>query len=86
MLCTEAEVDHARARRGGISKDDFSRLKKAVERLSKAQMYIDDTMSLTIGEMRSKLRKLKMEHGLDLVVVDYIQLMQGSGSSRRMES
>ena len=86
MLCTEAEVDHSRARKGGISKDDFVRLKKAVEKLSTAQMYIDDTMSVTIGEMRSKLRKLKMEHGLDMVVVDYIQLMQGSGSGRRAES
>ncbi|MDO4733535.1 MAG: replicative DNA helicase [Bacillota bacterium] len=86
MLCTEAEVDHSRARRGGISKDDFARLKKAVERLSSAQMYIDDTMSVSIGEMRSKLRKLKMERGLDLVVVDYIQLMQGGSGSRRAES
>ena len=86
MLCTEAEVDHSRARKGGISKDDFARLKGAVERLSHAQLYIDDTMSVTIGEMRSKLRKLKMEHGLDMVVVDYIQLMSSGGGGRRAES
>lgn len=85
MLCTEARVDHSLVQKGRASKGDFARLKKAVTALGSARLYIDDTMSITVTEMRSKCRKLKMEHGLDLVVVDYIQLMQ-SAPGRRIEN
>ena len=80
MLCTEAEVDQDKARKGMISKEDFRRLKAAVGSLSGAALYIDDTMRVTVGEMRSKCLKLKLERGLDLVVIDYIQLMQGGNN------
>ena len=85
MLCTAAEVDHSRARRGMISKGDMKNLKEHQEHLMHAQVYIDDTMSITVAEMRSKCRRLQREHGLDLVLIDYIQLMQGN-PGRRMES
>ena len=85
MLCTQAEVDHSRVRKGLASKTDIKRLSRAVTELSQAQIYIDDSMSVTTAEMRSKCRKLKMDHGLDLVVVDYIQLMQ-AGGARKVEN
>lgn len=85
MLCTEARVDHSRVRKGMASKSDFTRLKNGVAALSKARIYIDDTMSVSASEMRSKCRKLKMEHGLDLIVIDYIQLMQAS-AGRKVEN
>jgi replicative DNA helicase len=82
MLCTEARVDHSLVQKGRASKSDFTRLKKAVTYLGGAKLYIDDTMSVTVSEMRSKCRKLKMDQGLDLVVVDYIQLMQAGGGRK----
>ncbi len=85
MLCTEAKVDHSRVRKGMASKSDFVRLKNGVSALSKAQIYIDDTMSVSASEMRSKCRKLKTERGLDLVVIDYIQLMQAA-AGRKVEN
>lgn len=85
MLCTEARVDHSLVQKGRASKSDFSRLKQAVKSLGNARLYIDDTMSITVSEMRSKCRKLKMDQGLDLVVVDYIQLMQAA-AGRKVEN
>lgn len=83
LLCAEARVDAHKVRTGYLSKEDWSRLAKAMSRLSQARMFIDDTPGLSIVEMRSKARRVKAEHGLDLLVVDYLQLMSGaSGSSR----
>ena len=78
MLCTQAKVDHDNVRKGRASSEDFSRLARAVSEMSQARLYIDDSMSITPSGMRSKCRKLKMDVGLDLIVVDYIQLMQSS--------
>lgn len=86
MLCSEAKVDNGLCRKGRISREDIGRLKNAVASLSAAPVYIDDTMSVSVGEMRSKCRKLKTEHGLDLVVVDYIQLMHAGGGNRHPEN
>ena len=79
MLCSEARVDMHRLRSGFISEKDWAKLIQAVSRLSSARIYIDDSPSLSVLEMRAKARRLKLEHGLDLLIVDYLQLMQGRG-------
>ena len=79
MLTTEAQVDSHRFRTGLLSEADYGSLSNAMGRLSEARVYIDDTAALGVLEMRAKSRRLKAEHGLDLVIVDYIQLMQGRG-------
>ena len=79
MLTTEAEVDAHRLRTGLLSDDDYARLSPAMERLSNARVHIDDTAGIGVLEMRAKSRRLQAEHGLDLVIIDYIQLMQGRG-------
>jgi replicative DNA helicase len=68
-------------RSGFLSEKDWSRLIQAVSELSNARIFIDDTPSLGVVEMRAKARRLKMEHGLDLLIVDYLQLMQGGSRS-----
>ena len=79
MLCSEARVDMHRLRSGFISEKDWSKLIQAVSKLSSTRIFIDDSPSLSVLEMRAKARRLKLEHGLDLLIVDYIQLMQGRG-------
>ena len=72
ILCTQARVNHSLVRKGMASKQDLRRLAKAVNELSGAEMYINDTMKINISEIRSQCRKLKMDKGLDLIVIDYI--------------
>jgi replicative DNA helicase len=79
MLTTEAEVDSHRFRGGFLTESDYGKLSASLGRLAEARVFIDDTSSLGILEMRAKARRLKAEHGLDLLIVDYIQLMQGRG-------
>ena len=79
MLTAEGEVDSHRFRGGFLSERDYGRLSTALGRLSEARVFIDDTAGLGVLEMRAKARRLKAEHGLDLLVVDYLQLMQGRG-------
>lgn len=81
MLCAEAKVDAHKVRTGFIDKDEWPRLIHAAGSLSEAKVFIDDTPAVTVLEMRAKARRLKSEHGLGLVVVDYLQLMRG-GSGR----
>lgn len=76
MLCAEAQVDSSRLRTGYLTDTDWPRLSQAMGRLSEAPIYIDDTANLTAIEMRAKARKLKAEHGLGLIIIDYLQLMQ----------
>ncbi len=83
MLCAEARVDGHKVRSGYLSKEDWTRLAKAMSRLAKSRIFIDDTPGLSIIEIRSKARRLKAEHGLDLLVVDYLQLMSGTGGGNR---
>ncbi len=87
MLCAEARVDAHRLRTGRIGKEEWQRIIKAFAELSDSPMYIDDTPGVTVTEMRAKTRRLKLERGLDLVIVDYLQLMQGRGryDSRQQE-
>ncbi len=79
MLCAEAGIDSQRLRIGEMLENDWSALWSVCDEMSKAQIYIDDTPGITAMEMRGRARRLKAEHGLDLIVVDYLQLMQGSG-------
>ena len=79
MLTSEAEVDSHRFRGGFLSERDYGQLSTALGRLAEARVFIDDTASLGVLEARAKARRLKAEHGLDLLIIDYIQLMQGRG-------
>jgi replicative DNA helicase len=84
MLCSVGKVDAQRVRTGHLVKEDWPKLTRATGMLTAAPIYIDDTAGLTVLEMRAKARRLKSEHDLGLVVVDYLQLMQGrSGSENR---
>jgi replicative DNA helicase len=77
MLCSEAKVDSQAVRTGYLSASDWARLTSAAGRLSEAKIFIDDSPGLTVLEARAKARRMKAEHGLDLLVVDYLQLMRG---------
>ncbi len=83
LLCSRAEVDASKLRGGFLSEGDWPRLTRAAGLLSEAPIFIDDTPALNVLEIRAKARRLMREHGLDLIVVDYLQLMRGMG---RMES
>src|SRR3989441_1983158 len=79
MLCSESRVDAHKVRTGYLGKDDFRKLIDALGRTTQAPMYIDDSSTLTVMEMRAKCRRLKAERGLSVVVIDYLQLMSGYG-------
>ena len=87
MLTCEARIDAHRLKTGFLGENDWGKLSQALGTLSEASIYIDDSASIGVLEMRAKCRRLKAEHGLDLVIVDYIQLMQGRGrfESRTLE-
>ncbi|MGM0593881.1 MAG: replicative DNA helicase [Pseudomonadota bacterium] len=83
MMSSLGRIDQHRLRTGKLNDDDWPRLTSAVGILSEAPIYIDDTPGLTPTELRSRARRLSREHGLGLIVIDYLQLMQGSpGSSK----
>jgi replicative DNA helicase len=79
MLTGEARIDAHRLRGGFLGERDWSKLSQAIGTLSEAKIFIDDTASIGMLEMRAKCRRLASEHGLNLVIVDYVQLMQGRG-------
>ena len=87
MLTAEARIDAHRFRSGFLNEKDYGRLSHALGTLSEARVFIDDTASLGVLEMRAKARRLQAEHGLHLLIIDYIQLMQGRGrfESRQTE-
>src|SRR5512145_1240901 len=87
MLCSEAKVDSQAVRTGYLSASDWHRLTAAAGRLSEAALFIDDSPGLTVLEARAKARRMKAEHGLDLLVIDYLQLMRGRAAmeSRQQE-
>jgi replicative DNA helicase len=85
MLCSEGHVDAHRFRNGFLSREEWGRMAGALGRLAETKIYIDDTPGISVLEMRAKARRLAAEQKrLDLIIVDYLQLM--SGSSRRVES
>ncbi len=85
MLCSEAMVNSNSIRKGFIKKEDWHKLTGAASKLTGAPIFIDDSSGITALELRAKARRLKMEHGLSLVIVDYLQLMRGKGSFERRE-
>jgi replicative DNA helicase len=76
ILCSEARVDNTKLRTGFLADEDWRKLARAMGGLSEAPIFIDDSATLSVMEMRAKARKLKAEHGLGLVVIDYIQMIQ----------
>jgi replicative DNA helicase len=87
MLTSEARIDAHRFRTGHLSEKDYGKLSHALGTLAEARVFIDDSASIGVLEMRAKARRLKAEHGLNLLVIDYLQLMQGRGrfESRQQE-
>ena len=79
MLTGEARIDAHRLRGGFLGERDWGKLAQAIGTLSESKIYIDDTPSIGVLEMRSKCRRLASQHGLHLVIIDYVQLMQGRG-------
>ena len=85
LLCSEANVDMLKLRTGNLEDKDWENIARASGPLSSAKIYIDDTAGVSIMEMRSKCRRLKIEYGIDLILIDYLQLMSGSGEESRQQ-
>jgi replicative DNA helicase len=85
MLCSDGRIDSARLRGGFLNEDDWPKLARAAGRISEAPIYIDDSGALSVLELRAKCRRLSAEAGLDLVIVDYLQLMRGSPNAQSRE-
>ena len=87
ILCSEAMVDSNKVRTGKLEENDWTKLAESIGPLSEAEIYIDDTPGISVTEIRAKCRKLKLEKNIGLIVIDYLQLINGSGkaSSREQE-
>ena len=88
ILCSEAMVDSNKVRTGNIEEEDWIKLVSAVGPLSETDIFIDDTPGISISEIRAKCRKMKLEKNIGLIIIDYLQLIQGSGkknASREQE-
>ncbi|MFB9326614.1 replicative DNA helicase [Paenibacillus aurantiacus] len=81
MICAESNVDAGRLRTGYLEGDDWEKLTMAISALSEAQIYIDDTPGITVADIRAKCRRLKKERGLGMILIDYLQLIQGRGKA-----
>lgn len=85
LLCSIARVDAGRMRTGNLGDSDWPKLTQAAGELNETGLFIDDTPAISVLEMRSKCRRLAAEHGLGLIVVDYLQLMRGSNPESRQQ-
>jgi replicative DNA helicase len=85
LLSTETGVDSHRLRLGQIDDNEWDRISRAFGRLAEAKIYIDDSAGLSLMDLRSKARRLQAEHGLDVLIIDYLQLMQGRRSENRVQ-
>jgi replicative DNA helicase len=85
MLCSDSRVDAHKLRTGRLQEKDWARLAKAYADLSASKVFIDDSSALSPLEMRAKCRRLRAEHGLGLVIVDYLQLVTGSGRAENRQ-
>lgn len=79
MLCAEGNIDAQRMRTGQLNPDDWQKLTMAMGSLAKTGIYIDDTPGIKVNDIRAKCRRLKQEKGLGMILIDYLQLIQGSG-------
>lgn len=85
MLCAEGSIDASHLRTGNLSEEEWQSLIVAMGSLSKANIYIDDTPGIRVAEIRAKCRRLKQEKGLGLIVIDYLQLIEGTGRESRQQ-
>jgi len=87
MLCSHAKVDANKVRTGYLVASDWPRLTAAAGKLSEAPIFVDDTPAISVMELRAKARRLKANHDIKMIIVDYLQLMRGSGyvESRQQE-
>ncbi len=85
LLCSDAQVNVKRVREGSIRESEYVKLTQSMDRLAETQIFVDDSPILTVVDLKAKLMKLKMEVGLDVVIVDYLQLMQGKGEANRVQ-
>lgn len=85
MLCSEARIDAGRVRKGFLTERDWPQLAQAAGKLAEAPIFIDDTPSISVLELRAKARRLKAEKNLGLVIIDYLQLMKGYGRSENRQ-
>ncbi|HEU5453233.1 MAG TPA: replicative DNA helicase, partial [Terriglobales bacterium] len=83
MLCSHARVDSHKLRTGFLSREDYQKLVHALAELAEAPIYIDDTPGISVSELRAKARRLQHQHGLDLIIVDYLQLMSATAPTGR---
>lgn len=86
ILADCSDISGDDIRKGNIKQDDFRRFVEASQKLSQVPLYIDDTPALTIGAVRTRARRLKRQHGLSMLVVDYLQLLRGGGSRQSTEN
>ncbi|MBI4029182.1 MAG: replicative DNA helicase [Candidatus Blackburnbacteria bacterium] len=85
LMVSQADIDAWRLKTGKLSEADFTKLSDAMGELGDAPLYIDDTPGATMLEMRTKARRLQVEHGLDLIIVDYLQLVKGRNLENRVQ-
>ncbi|GAU77844.1 replicative DNA helicase [Fusibacter sp. 3D3] len=85
LLSAQSLVSISEIRSGNIQDDDWYKLARSSAQLAEAKIFIDDTPGITVAEMRSKCRRLKMNHGLDMIMIDYIQLMSGGGKQENRQ-
>lgn len=83
MIAMEAEVSSSKLRNGQFDQDESVRLNAAIERIGEAPIFIDDTAGINIFELRAKCRRMKMQHDIQLIIIDYLQLMSGGGDNQR---
>ena len=86
LISSQAEISSSDIRKGNVREADFKKFVEASHHLSQVPLYIDDTPALSIGAVRSRARRLKRQHGLDFIVVDYLQLLRGTGSRQSTEN
>ena len=86
ILADQADISGDDLRKGNLQQDDFRRFVEASQKLSQVPFYIDDTPALSIGAVRTRARRLKRQHGLGLLIIDYLQLLRGSGSKQSTEN
>jgi len=85
IFCAQLEVDSWKLHKGKLSEGDFERMGPVMDQLAKSSIFIDDSMGNSIAELRAKARRLQMEHGLDMLVIDYLQLMSGNNPNNRVQ-
>ncbi len=83
LISMDAEIEGGKMRNGQLDEEEWARLQESIERVSDTQVFIDDTPSINIFELRAKCRRLKMQHDIQLVIIDYLQLMSGGNDKLR---